>query len=319
MFRKISAVARRGAIFVGALALSFSMFSMALRAQTSRTAASIDSKLLFHYVKYMERWPADAELTMQTPKASMAMPGLFEVTVERTRMGRVVSQRVYYATADGTHFLKGDAFAIHDKPFDAKIAILAMHPSPAIGPKAAGVTLDAFEDFQCPDCAGEANVLKELLPLEFGKQIRVVFHDYPLVQHKWAMAAAIAGRCAFRSSDEAFWKYYSWVFSHRGEIDESNFVVKANQWAKGAGLGEKFSGCLANRETESEVNASIADGLALEVQGTPTLFLNGRMLPMLFPNGEMVPPETQFSALKWMIQFELKVIPPADACCMVVP
>ncbi|HVO97724.1 MAG TPA: thioredoxin domain-containing protein [Bryobacteraceae bacterium] len=306
-------------MFLGAVALSFTMSSMALQAQTSRTAVTIDSKLLFHYVKYMERWPADAELTVGTPKASMAMPGLFEVIVQRTRMGRVVSQRLYYATADGTHFLKGDTFAIHDKPFDTKIAILAQHKSPSIGPKDAGVTLDAFEDFQCADCADDAKVLKELLPLEFGKQIRVVFHDYPLVQHKWAMPAAIAGRCAFRSGDEAFWKYYSWVFSHRGEIDENNFAAKANEWAKTAGLGTKFASCLANRETESEVNASIADGLALEVQGTPTLFLNGRMLPMLFPNGQMVPPDTQFPALKWMIQFELKVIPPADACCMVVP
>lgn len=315
MFKKIEGGALKSAIALGVIAL----FSMTLFAQTSRTAVSIDSKLLFHYVKYMERWPADAELTMGTPKASMLMPGLFEVTVERTRMGRVVSQRLYYATADGTHFLKGDAFVIHDKPFEAKINILARQNSPSIGPKDAAVTLSAFEDFQCPDCADEMKLLKQDLPAEFGKQIRIVFHDYPLVQHKWAMPAAIAGRCAFRSGDEAFWKYYTWVFSHRKEIDETNFSAKANEWAKSAGLGEKFSGCLANRETEGEVNASIGDGLALEVQGTPTLFLNGRMMPMLFPNGQMVPAETQFSALKWMIQFELKVIPPADACCMVVP
>jgi hypothetical protein len=64
------------------------------------------------------------------------------------------------------------------------------------------------------------------------------------------------------------------------------------------------------------VKDSIADALSLEVQGTPTLFLNGRMLPMLFPNGQMVPPDSQFTAIKWLIQFELKVIPPAEACCM---
>ena len=63
----------------------------------------------------------------------------------------------------------------------------------------------------------------------------------------------------------------------------------------------------------------IADALALEVQGTPTLFLNGLMLSMLFPNGQMVPAESQFTAIKWLIQFELKVIPPADACCMAGP
>jgi protein-disulfide isomerase len=311
MFMKTLASALKGAIVLGAVGL--------LAAQTSRTAVTVDSKLLFHYVKYMERWPADAELAMGTPKASMAMPGLFEVVVERTRMGRVVSQRQYYVTADGKHFRNGDPYAINDKPLDSKIAILARHASPTIGPKDAGATLDVFEDFQCPDCADDMKLLTEQLPAEFGKQIRIVFHDYPLVQHKWAMPAAIAGKCAFRSGDEAFWKYYKWVFSHRGELNETNFAAKANEWAAGAGIGTKFAGCLANREGEAAVNESIADGLALEVQGTPTLFLNGRMMPMLFPNGQMVPAETQFSALKWLIQFELKVIPPADACCMVVP
>jgi protein-disulfide isomerase len=159
-------------------------------------------------------------------------------------------------------------------------------------------------------------LLKEQLPAEFGKQVRVVFHDYPLVQHKWALAAAIAGRCAFRSGNDLFWNYYGWVFSHQQEINETNFAAKVAEWAKVANAGDAFAGCFAERATENEVNDSIADALSLEVQGTPTLFLNGRMMPMLFPNGQMVPPDSQFDALKWLIQFELKVIPPADACCI---
>ena len=214
------------------------------------------------------------------------------------------------------HFLKGDSFAIGDKPYEARIARLARQNSPSIGPKDAPVTLSVFEDFQCPDCADELKVLKEQLPAEFGKQVRVVFHDYPLVQHKWAMPAAIAGRCAFRSSNDLFWNYYTWVFTHHDGIDEKNFPAKLAEWSKSVNAGNSFNACVANRATEQDVNDSIADALSLEVQGTPTLFLNGRMLPMLFPNGQMVPPESQFTAIKWLIQFELKVVPPADACCI---
>jgi len=279
----------------------------------------VENTLLFHYVKYIERWPEDSQLTASAPKVSFSVPGMFEVTVERTYLGRVVGQRMYVVTADGKHFLKGDPFAINDKPFEARIARLKRQPSPSIGPADAPVTLSAFEDFQCPDCADEAKTLKEQLPAEFGKQVRIVFHDYPLVQHKWAMSAAIGGRCAFRSSNDLFWNYYTWVFAHRREINENNFPSKLAEWAASVKAGDSFAGCVASRATENEVKDSIADALSLEVQGTPTLFLNGRMLPMLFPNGQMVPPESQFTAIKWLIQFELKVIPPADACCMAGP
>jgi protein-disulfide isomerase len=310
MFPNFTLFGRKNAI-VGGLALAFAIVSPAV-AQIPK----VDNTLLFHYVKYMERWPEDSELRAEAPKVSFAVPGMFEVKVERTRMGKVVGERVYYVSADGRHFVKGDPFAINDKPFNDRITRLKRQASPSIGPADAPVTLSVFEDFQCPDCADEAKILKEQIPAEFGKQVRIVFHDYPLAQHKWAKPAAIAGRCAFRQSNELFWNYYSWVFGHRGEIDENNFSAKLADWAKSSKAGDSFAGCVASRATENEVNESIADALALEVQGTPTLFLNGRMLPMLFPNGQMVPPETQFGAIKWLIQFELKVIPPADACCM---
>jgi hypothetical protein len=87
---------------------------------------------------------SDSELTTGAPKVSFAMPGMFEVTVERTRMGRVVGQRVYFVSADGKHFPQGDPFAISEKPFEAHIARLKRQASPAIGPADAAVTLSVF-------------------------------------------------------------------------------------------------------------------------------------------------------------------------------
>ena len=296
---------------------ALSVFALFLASALGQNAPAIDQKLLFHYVKYIEHWPADSELKVAGIKPSREMPGLFEVNVQRTRQGRVVGVRRYFATADGQHFVKGDTFEIGQTPFDARIALLARQKSPAIGPENAPVTISVFEDFQCPDCADASQLLTEELTAEFGKQVRIVFHDFPLVQHKWAMPAAIAGRCAFRSGSELFWKYYRWVYSNQREINETNFSEKLAEWAKTVDAGGDFRTCVATRATEAEVNQSIADALSLEVQGTPTLFLNGRMVPTLFPNGLMVPAETQFHALKWLIQFELHVVPPAEACCTI--
>jgi hypothetical protein len=106
----------------GDLALLF-VASSGVNAQIPK----VDNSLLFHYVKYMERWPADSDLTASAPKVALAVPGRSEVTVERTRLGRVVGQH-------GKHFLKGDPFAINDKPFEARIARLKRQASPSIGP-----------------------------------------------------------------------------------------------------------------------------------------------------------------------------------------
>lgn len=138
----------------------------------------VDQKLLFHYVKYMERWPADSELKVQAIAPSKVMPGLFEVTVVRSRSGRNVGERRYFVAADGQHFLKGDTFQINETPFDTRIARLAKQVSPSIGPEKAPVTISVFEDFQCPDCADASKLLSEQLTAEFGNQVRIVFHDF---------------------------------------------------------------------------------------------------------------------------------------------
>ena len=97
------------AILLCALALAVATIAAPLAAQT---APKIDSKLLFHYVKYIERWPADSDLKVTEIKPSKALPGLFEVTVERAGYGRVVGVRHYFVSSNGEHFLKGDAFQI---------------------------------------------------------------------------------------------------------------------------------------------------------------------------------------------------------------
>ena len=59
---------------------------------------------------------------------------MFEVTVQRTGRERVLSERHYFVTKDGSHFLKGDAFQIPQKPFEDRITRLARQSSPTIGP-----------------------------------------------------------------------------------------------------------------------------------------------------------------------------------------
>lgn len=123
------------------------------------------------------------------------------------------------------------------------------------------------------------------------------------------MAAAIAGRCAFRVNNDLDLKFHDWIYAHQKEITEENVGARVTDWGVETKAGDAFNSCVAGRSSEGEVKQSIEDGLALAVPGTPTLFLNGRPVPM----------DTDWPTLKSMIQYELKATPPEDACCMAGP
>jgi hypothetical protein len=81
----------RSATWLRAFALLAVLGSVALLAQTP---AKFDKAALTKYVLYLERWPADAQVTLSDPKPAADLPGWQEVVVERTRLGRVVAQRL---------------------------------------------------------------------------------------------------------------------------------------------------------------------------------------------------------------------------------
>src|SRR5208337_2938532 len=67
---------------------------------------------------------------------------------------------------------------------------------------------------------------------------------------------------------------------HQAEITKDNFHDKALEFAKGKKLDVAQLGrCMETKETEPEVDKSVAESRALHVNSTPTLFVNGRRLP----------------------------------------
>jgi protein-disulfide isomerase len=154
---------------------------------------------------------------------------------------------------------------------------LNIEHEPAFGPANAPVTIVEFGDLECPSCRAEAPVLRELLPELFPNKVRVVFKDYPLESiHPWARAASIAARCVFRQNPQAFWKFYDWDYENQDGITVENLKSKVLEWARGNGIaGAGLESCMDSKATDSEVARNIAEGKAVGVKGTPTVFVNG--------------------------------------------
>ncbi len=188
--------------------------------------------------------------------------------------------QTYQVSEDGQHIISGDIYTITKSPFQANLDKLTTAGSPTFGPANAQVTIVEFGDLECPDCRMEAPLLRKNVPETYGDKVRVFFKDYPLESiHPWARAAAIDGRCVYHQNADTFWKFYDWIYDNQQEIDPGNLTTKVLVWASQNGLDKaKLSSCIDTKATEPEVNQSIAEGQALALRGTPTLFINGRKI-----------------------------------------
>ncbi len=158
---------------------------------------------------------------------------------------------------------------LHDElanqPVDLKVA-----GAPARGPASARLTIVEFSDFQCPFCRTGADALAEIAKA-FPDDIRLVFKQFPLESHSQAAIAAEASLAA--QAQGKFWEMHDRIFANPRSLTESNLVA----WAKEFGMdAARFASDLSSHKYQNTVQAEVREGLDAGVQGTPTVFLNGR-------------------------------------------
>jgi protein-disulfide isomerase len=240
---------------------------------------AFDKTTLENYLRYVNIYRGQVAFKIDDPKPSKDLPGFSEVAVHLTFDGGGRDE-VYYISPDGEHVVEGDVYDIRKSPFQANLDKLTTGGQPAFGPANAPITIVEFADLECPDCRMEAPILHHNVPQAFADKVRVYFKDYPLESiHPWARAAAIAGRCVYRQGEPAFWKFYDWMYDNQPEITGENLKSKVMSWAGQNGLQtSQLGSCIDTKATEAEVDRSIAEGRAVGVKGTPTLYINGRRI-----------------------------------------
>lgn len=143
---------------------------------------------------------------------------------------------------------------------------------PWLGPRNAPVTIVEFSDFQCPFCERAERSLQAVRSKYAGK-LRLVYRNFPLPIHPNAQKAAEAGWCA--AEQNKFWQFHDAMFADQSKLDVSDLKGLA------ARLGcdtKKFSHCLDQAKYAAAVKKDAAEGERLGVDGTPTFFINGRVL-----------------------------------------
>ncbi|HXW89249.1 MAG TPA: thioredoxin domain-containing protein [Terriglobales bacterium] len=198
-----------------------------------------------------------------------------EVTVQGPRGGQ---SETFYVSADERHALIGQILPFGSHPFDAAREQLQKDmDGPSRGSASAPATLVEFSDLQCPHCKDAQPNLDKLAAED--KDVRIVFQNFPLPMHDWAMKAAQYADCVGRKSNDSFWKFIASVYAAQSDITAANAGDKLKAMADASGVtGAEMAACAEKPETSSRVEHSIALGTSLDVNSTPTIFINGRML-----------------------------------------
>lgn len=268
---------RRPALLILAAALFAAPFSQAQSTPSSSAASPDQSAILKStesFLRNLFAWGSDAKVDLG-PLQPSASPDFFTVPVRVTVNGQTDAGSVY-VSKDGKTIFRGDMYSTSEDPFADDRAKIHLDNNPSRGPADAKVVVVEYSDFECPHCRELYANLKTIEPAY--PQVRFVFKDYPLTNiHPWAETAAIGARCAYMQSPSAFWRVHDAIFDNQDVISPENAWDKLVGFATDAGLDPAaFKSCLSSDAAKKAVEVNRAEGDALGVQSTPTVFVNGR-------------------------------------------
>jgi protein-disulfide isomerase len=173
---------------------------------------------------------------------------------------------------------------------ELQTAIVETPGAAAFGPANAKVTVVEFSDFQCPYCSRAANVVHQIKE-KYGDKVHFVFRQFPLPMHQNAHVAAEAALAA--NGQGKFWEYHDRLFKNQQQLDRAGLEEQAKQ----AGLNmATFKKSLDEHKFAPTVDADMKLGESVQVQGTPSMFINGAR----------VQNPTSFESVSEMIETALK-------------
>lgn len=154
------------------------------------------------------------------------------------------------------------------------------------GPSDARVTIEEYGDFQCPPCGQLSEPLNQL-ENEFKRECRLVFREFPLINHANAKPAAYAAEAA--GLQGRFWEMHDILYREQSiwsKADDPTELFAG--YARIAGLDvARYQKDSAGDEVKARVMADQQRAAELGVKVTPTVFVNGTLVsgPSLNPDG----------------------------------
>lgn len=157
---------------------------------------------------------------------------------------------------------------------------------PVKGPQDAKVTIVEYSDFQCPACGFMQPIINEIAK-KYPANVKVIYKNFPLTRaHKWAYTAALAGECAFDQGK--FWEFHDTIFEQQKTWSTSSDAREDFlRYAKNIGMDEnRLNECIDSRNAKKRVDNDKSEGNRLNINSTPTFFINDKRVVGVWRVGE---------------------------------
>lgn len=223
------------------------------------------------------------------PRSKSDVPGFDAISITFSANGKASKPMTFLLSTDGKTLAQFNKFDISKNP---KELVSATERPARGGPANAPVVIVGYDDLECPFCARMHEQLFPALLNRYKDQVRIVYRDFPLSQHPWAMRAAIDANCVGAHSQTGYWNLVDYIHGHAGDMGGAEkSVAKANETldtlARDEGKRQNLSAdalnaCIAKQE-DSAVQASMKEAEALGVDSTPALFINGEKIEGAVP------------------------------------
>ena len=162
-----------------------------------------------------------------------------------------------------------------------KAELLAKLEGNFIGSKDAEIVIVEFSDFQCPACAIQGPIIKDVVR-EYPEDVKLVFKHFPLTSiHPNSPLAAEATESA--AEEDKFFQMHDKLFENQKEwstLDPNSMIERFVDYAKEIGIEDvdKFKYALQNGVYTDKVQQDLNLALELGLNSTPTVFFNGEIL-----------------------------------------
>jgi len=154
-------------------------------------------------------------------------------------------------------------------------------PRPTIGEDDAPVTLESYDDLMCPACQEfSLQVLPQVVEeyVDTG-DVKVQFYDWPIpVQPRWSHELANASRYVQDlEGNDAYYQFKTQLYENQSNIS----VDMLRQIGEEQGVTDVDSLIedAANSVYQPVIDADKSDGTERGVDVTPTIFINGEVIP----------------------------------------
>jgi len=158
---------------------------------------------------------------------------------------------------------------LYDRKIPANIWSRLIQSGHAIGSDKAPVNVVVFSDFQCPHCAAFDTVLNKYRK-KHPDQLRVIIHNFPLPQHRWARKAAIYAIGVAKFGD--YGKFVRLLYENQDKFSQQPW----DSLAKLAGVTNMnaLHGYIKKRSVTEEIQKDMGLGMMTGLRQTPTIIIN---------------------------------------------